>query len=646
MAVLALVSGGAASAATWEPAVPFSASVISPKVAIAPDGSAIAIWREETATDGCSPYTTDPGCEVRAAHIAADGSQGEPVTLSAGDAYYLGYDLVIDGQGVATAIWVETDGGSFGSSVHMRRLVDGAWGAAERLSATGLQVYSTRIVVNDDDEVLAVWSDEVAHAIDARRYASGAWQARAGVPDGAGVLGVVEEIVALPDGTFLLSFRRTVSLYDRVATARFAAGAWTDEGQRSSGADVANAYTNANGMTVDGAGVVTLAWYTYLSSRYVIQVARRAADGTWGAVETVTRTSAHEQSPQVVASDDGTVTMVWRGMGADFNSAEVARSARFVSGAWAALPDIGASTRTSLVATSLGLDADRRPAFLVDQWNAAISRWPSSLVTWEGSGWSSPAAIAPSAGWRASGLVFGAGGNGLVVGQDWPSPASLRAYVVVPSAPLNVRGEAGDGVARVAWDAPDLFGGAPITGYTVTADPGGRTCTTTDARVCTIDGLVNGATYRFTVVAANAAGSGPVSTASAGVTPTATPAPAPGPEPAPDPEPAPEIRTPRLPRTGPPMRMRIRVEVPSAGTLRVIGMSHHRGRAKPIWRCTFVAQVERVEVVPAVCRLRARARAALRRGPVRFTFVAVHRSVEGVVTETRSTVTVARSGAR
>lgn len=106
------------------------------------------------------------------------------------------------------------------------------------------------------------------------------------------------------------------------------------------------------------------------------------------------------------------------------------------------------------------------------------------------------------------------------------------------------------------------------------------------------------------------------------------------------------MRTPQLPRTGPPTRVRIPVEVPSGGTLRVIGMSHHLRRVKPVWRCTFEVAVEEAGTVPARCRLRARARNLLQRGPVRFTFVAVHRSLYGVVTETRSTVTLGARRAR
>ena len=92
-----------------------------------------------------------------------------------------------------------------------------------------------------------------------------------------------------------------------------------------------------------------------------------------------------------------------------------------------------------------------------------------------------------------------------------------------PSAPLNVAARPGDGHALVLWDPPADAGSAPVSGYTVTANPGGATCTT-DQRECIVAGLTNGTAYTFTVVARNPIGEGPASAPSAAITPTAAPA--------------------------------------------------------------------------------------------------------------------------
>jgi hypothetical protein len=90
----------------------------------------------------------------------------------------------------------------------------------------------------------------------------------------------------------------------------------------------------------------------------------------------------------------------------------------------------------------------------------------------------------------------------------------------VPGAPTGVSAVAGNASATVSWTAP-ANGGSAITGYTVTASPGGATASTTGATSATVTGLTNGTAYTFTVTATNSVGPGPASTPSTPITPTA-----------------------------------------------------------------------------------------------------------------------------
>jgi uncharacterized repeat protein (TIGR01451 family) len=107
-------------------------------------------------------------------------------------------------------------------------------------------------------------------------------------------------------------------------------------------------------------------------------------------------------------------------------------------------------------------------------------------------------------------------------GTSTPSAPSNRVIPTaptVPSAPTGVSAIAGNGQATVSFTPPASDGGSAITGYIVTASPGGQIATGHGTPL-TVTGLSNGTTYTFTVTATNAVGTGPASAPSQPVTPT------------------------------------------------------------------------------------------------------------------------------
>jgi hypothetical protein len=82
-----------------------------------------------------------------------------------------------------------------------------------------------------------------------------------------------------------------------------------------------------------------------------------------------------------------------------------------------------------------------------------------------------------------------------------------------PGAPTGVSATPGEEQVALTWSAPTSTGNSAITGYTATASPSGKTCTTTGATSCTITGLADGEGQSITVTAANALGTGAPSTA-------------------------------------------------------------------------------------------------------------------------------------
>lgn len=88
-----------------------------------------------------------------------------------------------------------------------------------------------------------------------------------------------------------------------------------------------------------------------------------------------------------------------------------------------------------------------------------------------------------------------------------------------PSSPRSVTAVAGDREATVSWVAPVLHP-EPITGYVVTASPGGRSVTAApDASSLRFTGLANNTAYTFTVAAISDHGTSPAVAAPSVVTP-------------------------------------------------------------------------------------------------------------------------------
>ena len=116
--------------------------------------------------------------------------------------------------------------------------------------------------------------------------------------------------------------------------------------------------------------------------------------------------------------------------------------------------------------------------------------------------------------------------NGQGVGEASAPSNSVTptsSTVTVPGAPTGVTATAGNAKATVSFTAP-ADGGSPITSYTVTSSPGGKTATGSGSSIM-VTGLTNGTVYTFTVKATNAVGTGPASAPSNSVTPTSSTAP-------------------------------------------------------------------------------------------------------------------------
>ncbi len=119
-------------------------------------------------------------------------------------------------------------------------------------------------------------------------------------------------------------------------------------------------------------------------------------------------------------------------------------------------------------------------------------------------------------------------------------------YPRPPDPPVDVIAISGDGQVTVSWGIPEPEGDFditeyfPIEEYVVISDPGEETCSIAPPELsCTVEGLSNGTSYTFTVIAVNSEGDSEASEPSESVIPVSAPEPTPTPEPTPEPTPTP-----------------------------------------------------------------------------------------------------------
>ena len=282
--------------------------------AIAIDGSddrATIAWRTfDKSPSDFSLYTA----AIQSARLAADGKGRPARKLSKVGHAASNPDVAIDGSGRSTITWSLEGRGSVGERIQSVRLAaNGTPAAVQTLS--GAAQSTPQVAIDDSDRATITWAGP---------HSSGSYLvqsvrlARNGTPGAVQPLsGGLEPRIAIDS-----SNRATIVWYSsdgidsRIESIRLAADGTpgpvqtlSEAGQVALGPQVA----------IDSADRATIVWY---SSSSRIESVRLAADGTPGPVQTLSEFPTPDQyffqSPQLAVDGSNRATIVWSTFDADF----------------------------------------------------------------------------------------------------------------------------------------------------------------------------------------------------------------------------------------------------------------------------------------------------------------------------------------
>jgi len=325
-------------AATRPPGGSFGAAVdlsatgqnaLDPQIAIAPDGTATAVWRRFNGTNFVAQAATRP----------PGGSFGAAIDLSATGEDSLAPQVAIAPDGAATVVWTRFNGTNFIIQAATRP-PGGSFGAAVDLSATGQDAFNPQIAIAPDGAATVAWQryDGANDIIQAGTRPPGGSFGAAVNLSVAGQNASEPQIEVAPDGAATAVWRRSNGANQIVQAATRPPG-----GSFGAAVDLSAAGQSAGSpqIAIAPSGAATAVWQRSNGANFIVQAATRLPGGSFGAAVELSATGQSAFNPQIAIAPDGAATAVWQ----RFNGANtiIQAATRLPGGSFGAAVDLSAA---------------------------------------------------------------------------------------------------------------------------------------------------------------------------------------------------------------------------------------------------------------------------------------------------------------
>jgi hypothetical protein len=485
------------------------------QVTVDSTGLAIAVW---LGTSGANTV-------VLSSTSQSGGPWSTPVNLSAA-----GFDVfdppqvTVDSTGLATAVWnISSGSGIIQSSTSQS---GGPWSTPVNLSATDRNVADPKVTVDSTGLVTAIWvrSNGSHNIIQASTSQSGGpWSTPADLSEPLQDASYAQ-VTASSNGLATAVWRRSNGTNQIIQSSSSQSG-----GPWSTPADLSLPGRSALDpqVTVDSTGLATAVWKRpngLSPSHEIIQSSSSQSGGPWSTPADLSAPGQNASSPQVTVDSTGLLTAVWR---RDNGSHKIIQASTSQSGGpWSTPADLSEplqdATAPQVTVSSTGL------ATAVWRRSNGTHRIIQSSSSQSGGPWSTPENLSAT-GEDNDYPQVSVSSNGLVATVWTRSDNTIQSSILTSSAaaPTITSISASSGALSVAFTAPTVNGGAPISNYKYSLDNGANWITRSPASTSSplvITGLTNGTSYQLKLLAINSQGDGAASSA-VSASPAATPAP-------------------------------------------------------------------------------------------------------------------------
>ncbi len=272
-----------------------------PVIAVAPDGTATAVWTRRSGS-----YFT-----VQAATRPPGGSFGIPVDLSTAGQNATAPKIAIALDGTATAVWAQGSGPHYVIQAATRP-PGGSFGTPVDLSMAGQDAYFPEIATAPDGTTTTVWY---------RSNGSNSTIQSATRPPGGSFFGVpvdlstpgqdayFPDIATAPDGTTTTVWYGSNGSNDLIQAATRPSGSsffGVPQDLSMAGQD-----SSAPRIAIAPDGTATVVWRRSNGSNNIVQAATRPPSGSFGPPEDLSMAGQDASIPRIAVGPDGTATAVW-----------------------------------------------------------------------------------------------------------------------------------------------------------------------------------------------------------------------------------------------------------------------------------------------------------------------------------------------